>query len=158
MVISLKNHASEVGKPDASLRYIAAWNAAGVSAADARAAVRALLARVGLDPHHRSSQDAQLVVSELVTNAARHAPGPAALEFELTPDGDLLRISVRDSSPRLPQPRERDGGRIGGHGLYLISQLCDQLHTIALDAGKKIVAHLHLESPPRAAVACLRQN
>ena len=64
--------------PAAPLRYSAAWDTADASIADARTAVRTLLARAGHDPRHRPSQDAQLVVSELVTNALRHAPGPGA--------------------------------------------------------------------------------
>ena len=146
MVTASKDHAPE--EREHPLRFSAVWHTSEVAAADARAAIRALLAQVGLSPHHTSSQDAQLVVSELVTNAARHAPGPGALEVELTADATLLRISVRDSSPRLPELRERNARRVGGHGLYLISRLCDQLHTVVLDAGKKIVAHLQLHTTP----------
>ncbi|MER5525876.1 hypothetical protein ABT075_14890 [Streptomyces sp. NPDC002677] len=46
----------------------------------------------------------------------RHAPGPGALLLELTPDAALLRISVRDNSPHLPELRANDAGRVGGHG------------------------------------------
>ncbi|MFI9810394.1 ATP-binding protein [Streptomyces sp. NPDC052301] len=146
MVTPLKDRASDEQEPAASLRYSAAWeDTADVSIAKARAAVRTLLVQAGHASHHRSSQDAQLVVSELVTNAVRHAPGPGALVLELTPDTTLLRIIVSDSSPDLPVPRAHDAHRVGGHGLHLVSRLCDQLHTTALDSGKQIAAHLHLK-------------
>ncbi|MFF4899163.1 hypothetical protein ACFY3I_22560, partial [Streptomyces sp. NPDC001068] len=69
MVTPLKNRASDEQEPAPPLRYSTAWETTDVSVADARAAVRALLARAGHHPGHRPSQDAQLVVSELVTNA-----------------------------------------------------------------------------------------
>ncbi|MET7651918.1 MULTISPECIES: ATP-binding protein [unclassified Streptomyces] len=143
MVTPLKNRASDEREP-AALRFSAAWETTDASIADARAAVRALLAHAGHHPDHRPSQDAQLVVSELVTNALRHAPGPGGLALEVTPDAALLRITVRDSSPRPPELRAPDARRIGGHGLLLVTRLCDQLHTIALERGKQIVAHLRL--------------
>ncbi|MFJ1808244.1 MULTISPECIES: ATP-binding protein [unclassified Streptomyces] len=146
MVTPLKNRASDEQEP-AALRFSAAWETTDASIADARAAVRALLADVGHHPDHRPSQDAQLVVSELVTNALRHAPGPGGLALEVTPDAALLRITVRDSSPRPPELRAPDARRIGGHGLLLVTRLCDHLHTIALERGKQIVAHLRLRRP-----------
>ncbi|MFD3621701.1 ATP-binding protein [Streptomyces sp. NPDC058676] len=77
----------------------------------------------------------------------RHAPGPGSLALEVTPDAALLRIAVRDTSPRPPELRAHDARRVGGHGLHLVSRLCDQLHTIALETGKQIVAHLRLHQP-----------
>ncbi|MGW2959428.1 ATP-binding protein [Streptomyces sp. NPDC001220] len=147
MVTPLKNRTPDEQGPAAPLRYNASWDTTGISIAEARAAVRTLLARAGHDPHHRSSQDAQLIVSELVTNAVRHAHGPGALACEVTPDAALLRISVRDSSPHLPELRAHDARRIGGHGLHLVHRLCDDLHITALDTGKQIVAHLRLPKP-----------
>ncbi|MGW2961367.1 ATP-binding protein [Streptomyces sp. NPDC001220] len=147
MVTSLKYRASDEREPAAPLRYSAAWDTTDTSIADARAAVRVLLARVGHHPRHRPSQDAQLVVSELVTNAVRHAPGPVGLALEVSPDAALLRITVSDTSPRPPVLRAPDAGRVGGHGLYLVTRLCGRLHTVARDTGKQVVAHLRLRRP-----------
>ncbi|MGY1495221.1 ATP-binding protein [Streptomyces sp. QTS52] len=146
MVIPRKTRASDEQEPTA-LRYSAAWDTTDASVADARAAVRTLLADAGHNPDHRPSQDAQLVVSELVTNALRHAPGPGGLALEVTPDAALLRITVRDSSPRPPELPAYDIRRVGGHGLQLVTRLCDQLTTIGLETGKQIVAHLRLPRP-----------
>ncbi len=155
MVTPLKSRASDEQEPAASLRYSADWAATGTSSADARAAVRTLLARVGHHPDHRPSQDAQLIVSELVTNALRHAPGPGGLALEVTPDAALLRITVSDSSTRPPELRAHDARRVGGHGLQLVTRLCDQLQTIALETGKQIVAHLHLSKPADQSASAL---
>ncbi|MEU0967326.1 ATP-binding protein [Streptomyces sp. NPDC005917] len=147
MVIPLKNRVSNEPESAAPLRYSAAWDTTDTSIADARAAVRALLARVGHHPDHRPSQDAQLIVSELVTNALRHAPGPVGLALEVSPDAALLRITVSDTSPRPPELRAHDARRVGGHGLHLVTRLCGRLHTDALDTGKQVVAHLRLRKP-----------
>lgn len=147
MVTPLKNRASDEQGSAAPLRYSAAWDTADVSIAEARAAVRTLLAQAGHDPGHRPSQDAQLIVSELVTNALRHAPGPGGLALEVAPDAALLRITVSDSSPHPPELRAHDARRVGGHGLYLVAQLCDQVQTVARETGKQVVAHFHLRKP-----------
>ncbi|MEU9271822.1 ATP-binding protein [Streptomyces sp. NPDC048251] len=147
MVTALENRESDEQETAAPLRYSAAWDTEDVSIAEARAAVRTLLADAGHPPDDRPSQDAQLVVSELVANALRHAPGPGDLALEVTPDAALLRITVRDSSPRTLELRAHDARRVGGHGLYLVTRLCDQLHTIALETGKEIVAQLRLRPP-----------
>ncbi|MCS0604357.1 ATP-binding protein [Streptomyces sp. LP11] len=130
------------------LRHSTVWDAEHTPVTEARQAVRALLARAGHPPSHPTSQDAQIVVSELVANAYRHAPGPGALLLEVVPDAALLRISVSDSSPDPPEPRAHDAGRIGGHGLHLVSRLCAQLNTVVSATGKKVVAHLRLHGTP----------
>ncbi|MEU9385599.1 ATP-binding protein [Streptomyces sp. NPDC048279] len=147
MVTPLKNRASDEQEPAAPLRYSTAWETTDASVADARAAVRALLARAGHHPAHRPSQDAQLIVSELVTNALRHAPGPGGLALEVSPDAGVLRIAVRDGSPHPPELHAHDACRVGGHGLHLVVRLCGGLHTVVQGAGKQVVAHLRLRRP-----------
>ncbi|MFI5976144.1 ATP-binding protein [Streptomyces sp. NPDC051452] len=144
MVTPLGNWTPDEPGPSAFVRYGAVWDTAHASVTDARRAVRTLLARAGHRPDQRPNQDAQLVVSELVSNAIQHAPGPGGLLLEVTPDATLLRITVRDSSRRLPRPQARDALRIGGHGLHLVGRLCDKLRTVTLDTGKLVTAHLRL--------------
>ncbi|MEU7414187.1 MULTISPECIES: ATP-binding protein [Streptomyces] len=147
MTTTFGKQTQEEQRSRAPWRYGAAWGTRGARIAEARHAVRSLLARAGHDPRERSSQDAQLVVSELVTNAFRHAPGPGELLLEVTPEAAQLRISVRDSSPLPPRLQVPDAARIGGHGLHLVTRLCDQVRTVALDSGKRVVAHLSLHQP-----------
>ncbi|MFF7969768.1 ATP-binding protein [Streptomyces sp. NPDC007905] len=144
MVIPLRKQATDEHHQTASQRYCAVWGAEGTSLADARRAVRTLLDRAGHQPGHTASLDAQIVVSELVTNALRHAPGPGGLLLELAPGAHSLRITVRDSSPRLPQPVTHTAHRIGGHGLHLVARLCDRFHAVPLGRGKQVIAEFRL--------------
>jgi anti-sigma regulatory factor (Ser/Thr protein kinase) len=84
--------------------------------------------------------DALLVVSELVTNAVRHAPGPCTLALDLQ-DG-VLQITVSDSSRRAPQPQTFEPQRIGQHGLEIVLVLCTKVDTLTTDRGKTVRAHL----------------
>ncbi|MEV5955224.1 ATP-binding protein [Streptomyces sp. NPDC051987] len=123
-----------------------AWGGARSSIAEARCAVRAFLARQGHRPESRTSQDAQLVVSELVTNAIRHAPGPGELVLELQPRAGHLLIAVRDCSPAPPELREDDPARVGGHGLRLVRRLCSHVWTVPAPPGKRVMAVLDLRA------------
>jgi PAS domain S-box-containing protein len=77
----------------------------------------------------------ELVVSELVTNAIRHATGP--LRLRLLRERTLI-CEVYDggaTSPRLRHPRTTDEG---GRGLFLISQFTDRWGTRFTPWGKVI--------------------
>jgi anti-sigma regulatory factor (Ser/Thr protein kinase) len=83
---------------------------------------------------------AQLVVSELVTNACKYAPGPCGLEVEIT--GTLLQITVRDSNPVLPVAQVPGPGRVGQHGLELVLALCEGIEIQREPVGKHITARI----------------
>ncbi|MFE1786841.1 ATP-binding protein [Streptomyces sp. NPDC059525] len=71
-----------------------------------------------------SSEDALLVVSELLTNANLHAGGCLQLVLTL---GEVLRIEVVDASPAPPRPSPSPRrGVPGGHGLYIVDRLSDR--------------------------------
>ncbi|MFD8812694.1 ATP-binding protein [Streptomyces sp. NPDC059627] len=125
-------------------RCSVAWGAACAPIADTRRAVRTFLARQARGPDDGATQDAQLVVSELVTNAVRHAPGPGELLLELEPGTGRLLIAVRDCSPSAPRLREADPARVGGHGLRLVGLLCSRLWTVPEPPGKRVMAVLDL--------------
>ncbi|MEV6578556.1 ATP-binding protein [Streptomyces sp. NPDC051582] len=82
--------------------------------------------------------DVLLVVSELVTNAVRHAPGPLTLELGLLPHG--VGISVRDTSPALPHARTPD--RTGGRGWPLVGNLARRVRVVPHPDGKSVHAEL----------------
>jgi anti-sigma regulatory factor (Ser/Thr protein kinase) len=64
---------------------------------------------------------AELLVSELVTNALRHAPGPVRLT--LSTFGDVLRCEVADAGNAMPQMQAATEEDEGGRGLRLIDSL-----------------------------------
>ena len=74
-------------------------------------------------------EDIRLLVSELVTNAVRHANAPTggAVELDVTIDRSLVRVEVADPGPGFePQPRDDEMSRPGGWGLYLVDRIADR--------------------------------
>lgn len=85
---------------------------------------------------------AQLVVSELVTNVCKHAPGPCVLDLKIS--GDCLTIELWDGDPALPTVLAADPGRVGRHGMEIVQALCQGLEMHREPVGKRIKAHLRL--------------
>ena len=87
-------------------------------------------------------ETAVLLVSELVTNAVRHARGSDAITLELQAAGTWLRIEVQDADPRWPQPRtpaEFDGS---GFGFVLVDALAGKWGVRETATGKAVWAEL----------------
>ncbi|MFC6883228.1 MULTISPECIES: ATP-binding protein [Actinomadura] len=66
-------------------------------------------------------EDAQLVVSELVSNAVKHAPGPTALYVAASPETVILE--VWDQGTGLPRVRVPSLEDDSGRGLNIINEL-----------------------------------
>jgi anti-sigma regulatory factor (Ser/Thr protein kinase) len=148
MVLPLRKQAAdEQGAGEQSpLCYSTAWAAGAARAVDARQALRAFLAHT---PHSGRPPvpepvvlDAELVVSELTSNAIRHAPGPCGLILRLS--GDELAITVWDTSPEEPVFRRPDRRRAGGHGLHLVRAASSKVSVTPRAPGKQITALLRL--------------
>ena len=87
-------------------------------------------------------ETAVLLVSELVTNAVRHARGSDPITLELQTAGTWLRIEVQDADPRWPQPRtpaEFDGS---GFGFVLVDALAGKWGVRETATGKAVWAEL----------------
>ncbi|MFJ9100715.1 ATP-binding protein [Streptomyces sp. NPDC102405] len=160
MVTPLRNQAADEQGTDeqAALRYSAAWTDGAARAADARCALRAFLAHAPRNGRTRVpaplALDAELTVSELVTNAIRHAPGPCGMLLQLS--GEELTITVWDTSPEKPTVHRGDRYRIGGHGLHLVHTVSHSVVVASQAAGKRITAHLRLRAGNRGSLPASR--
>jgi anti-sigma regulatory factor (Ser/Thr protein kinase) len=86
---------------------------------EARIAIERFLSKAQLS---QLTDDAQLLASELVTNAVRHASGPIDVRAYVR-DG-FLRLEVGDSSVECgPEPRAADADDEGGRGMEIIDKL-----------------------------------
>jgi PAS domain S-box-containing protein len=115
---------------------VATWDLADDPAvvSDARKQVGRTLAGWGLDD---AAFTTGLVVSELVTNAIRHAESP--IQLRLIRDRTLI-CEVSDGSSTAPHLRRARAFDEGGRGLLLVSQLTERWGTRQTEHGKTIWA------------------
>ena len=92
--------------------------AEAASVPTARRFVRSTLSDLGLST---AWDAAELLVSEVVTKAVLHAR--TAFSVEVQRDGDLVRVSVHDSSPVIPRPRTYGTDSTTGRGMRLVATL-----------------------------------
>jgi anti-sigma regulatory factor (Ser/Thr protein kinase) len=117
------------------------------SAAAARRAVRRTLAYWCLG---EAADDAVLLASELVANAVCHArhdldgQGGPGLVLSLTCAGSTLRIEVRDTDPRPPQPRVPDSLDESGFGFVIVDTMASNWGVYQAEPGKAVWAELTL--------------
>ncbi|GAB2860632.1 hypothetical protein GCM10022221_70360 [Actinocorallia aurea] len=104
----------------------------------ARGLVRTQLADWGLDD---LSYTAELLASELVTNAMRYSPGP--LELRLLRERTLV-IEVMDRSAALPRLRRAADDDEGGRGLLVVSEYARRWGTRRTALGKVVWCDLKL--------------
>ncbi|KOT30639.1 regulator [Streptomyces caelestis] len=127
----------------------------GADIAHARHLAADFLARVqaehGLPVSRRAIDVTRLVVSELVTNARKYAPGPALLDLRVI--GDTVEVRVWDSDPVLPLARAADAGRVGQHGLEIVMAVCQGFAAQREPVGKSITARIALLDEPAGALA-----
>ncbi|MGW3659222.1 ATP-binding protein [Streptomyces sp. NPDC005151] len=140
--------------PARPVSYEGVWRftapAVDVSVPQARHAVRDLLNRQGVPMDEGIAQGLLLIVSELVTNAVKHAAllSPE-LAVEVAVGAEWVRVSVEDNHPYRPTALETDYAQTGGRGLLLVREItneaggtCDVEHTAG--GGKIIWAALPL--------------
>ncbi|WP_338703872.1 ATP-binding protein [Streptomyces sp. Q6] len=140
-----------------ALPYEGVWRftaeAVDASVPQARRAVRELLARQGVPASDELVHGLLVIVSELVTNAVKHAAllSPM-LAVEVAVGAEWVRVSVEDEHPYRPTALEATSGQTGGRGLLLVREItaeaggvCDVAHTAS--GGKVIWAALPLKPP-----------
>ncbi|MBY8887593.1 ATP-binding protein [Streptomyces sp. PTM05] len=117
-----------------------------------RHAVRDLLARQRVPVRDETADGLLLIVSELVTNAVRHAAVLSPrITVEIAVTTGWVRIAVADDHPYRPKALEADHVRTGGRGLLLVKAItveaggsCDVEHTP--EGGKVVWAALPLHA------------
>ncbi|MDF9868832.1 histidine kinase-like protein [Streptomyces avidinii] len=150
---SMESRGSVPARP---VPYEGVWRfdapAVDVSVPQARHAVRDLIERQGVPVEDDILQGLLLIVSELVTNAVRHAAllSPE-LAVEVAVGAEWIRVAVEDNHPYRPTALVTDHAQTGGRGLLLVREItaeaggtCDVEHTAG--GGKIIWAALPLKT------------
>ncbi|MFD3533041.1 ATP-binding protein [Streptomyces sp. NPDC058664] len=101
----------------------------------------------GLPVSGRVMDTVQLVVSELVTNARKYAPGPCLLTLEVN-GGGAVEVSVWDSNPTPPAILAPDPTRIGQHGLEIVIAVSQNFAVHREPVGKRITTAIGLVDDP----------
>ncbi|MEU1045373.1 ATP-binding protein [Streptomyces sp. NPDC005897] len=117
------------------------------AAPDAVRTARSLVRRTLGDWRLDSVGDiAALLVSELVTNALRHATGPIGVRVVRDPAGaaGILRVEVSDPLPDPPRERAARPDDEDGRGLQLVATAARRWGTRPGEAGKTVWFELAL--------------
>jgi len=113
-----------------------------------RQLVRLTLSRWGLAA---LAEDAELVMSELVTNSVRATgrtdpkprwadlAGLATIQVRVLLYPSAVIIEVADRDPTLPVQHDATSDEEGGRGLAIVAALCKQWHYFPLSRGGKLV-------------------
>ncbi|GAA3090482.1 ATP-binding protein [Streptomyces rectiviolaceus] len=133
-----------------AIRVTVPLNGGDSSIAEARHLAIDFLTRAQADQNVAVSARAmdltQLVVSELVTNARKYAPGPTLMELCIM-DATVV-VTVHDSVPTRPVARSEDPHRIGGHGLEIVMAVAQTFQVHIEPAGKRVTARIALAGEP----------
>ncbi|KQM02643.1 anti-sigma regulatory factor (Ser/Thr protein kinase) [Frankia sp. CpI1-P] len=92
---------------------------------------------------------AELLVSELVTNAVKYGQPPLWLLIEMRPG--LIHASVSDTSTVLPQRRTAAPDAEGGRGLLVLDALAGSWGTVMAESGKYLWFDLPVPHEPAPA-------
>ncbi|MER6303516.1 ATP-binding protein [Kitasatospora sp. NPDC001539] len=117
------------------------------SAAQTRVQVLSVLVnKASIPVSERAMGIVQLVVSELVTNAHKYAPGPCLLDLEIS--SGAVQISVWDTDPTLPAACPPDPTRVGQHGLEIVMKVCQSFEVRREPVGKRVRVTIMLADDP----------
>ncbi|GAA3857069.1 hypothetical protein GCM10022243_23030 [Saccharothrix violaceirubra] len=86
------------------------------------------------------AEDAELVVTELVSNGVDHASGPLELTVTRTRTG--IRVEVADGSSDLPVRRPVEVDSVRGRGLIIVESLSTSWGATPTARGKVVWAEL----------------
>ncbi|HEV7864381.1 MAG TPA: ATP-binding protein, partial [Acidimicrobiia bacterium] len=91
------------------------------------------------------AENAELLVSELVTNSVRHAglPTEACIEFSVRASAEVLMVEVADAGQGFdhtsPRPRSVAGvAEASGWGLFLVDRIADRWGAVQMDGETRV--------------------
>jgi anti-sigma regulatory factor (Ser/Thr protein kinase) len=91
------------------------------------------------------AENAELLVSELVTNCVRHAglPSEASIEFSVRASPEVLMVEVADSGRGFDDVATRPRAVAGsvspsGWGLFLVDQIADRWGAVHMDGETRV--------------------
>ena len=123
-------------------RSMVVYDRQATSVGEARSWIEAFLAERAIG--NSVCDDAQLVVSELVTNALMHGDGALVLRASIS--DSAVQVSVTDSGDGLPEVLPLDPSRIGGLGLIVVERIASDWGISPFPGGKTVWAALSLPS------------
>jgi anti-sigma regulatory factor (Ser/Thr protein kinase) len=113
-----------------------------------RAVVHRYAAQAGLS--EARAIDLMLAVSEVAANTVKHAKSPGNLKIWYDTREIICQIHdegiITDPLAGRRQPSLDDAG---GHGLWIVNQVCDQVEMLSDETGTTI--RLHMKLPPASA-------
>jgi anti-sigma regulatory factor (Ser/Thr protein kinase) len=125
-----------------SSRSMVVYDRDAANVGEARSWIDTFLAERAIEDTVRD--DAQLVVSELVTNALMHGDGELVLRASI--NDAAVHVSVTDSGDELPEVLPIDPSRIGGLGLIVVGRVASDWGVAPFPGGKTVWAALALSS------------
>ncbi|MDT0439193.1 MULTISPECIES: ATP-binding protein [Streptomyces] len=134
------------GSEQTYIQAMASFEGDGGCIAEARRVATAFLGEArlghGVPVSVRAVDVTQLVVSELVTNARKYAPGPVLMDLRIV--GEILEIAIWDSGPHLPVVHSADPERLGRHGLEIVTALVESYRVSMEPVGKCVTVRIPL--------------
>jgi anti-sigma regulatory factor (Ser/Thr protein kinase) len=109
--------------------------------------MRRFVSRLAAEAGMNAPRTADLVLAanEVATNSVRHAGGQGTLR--MWQEEDAVVCEVRDTGhihqPLAGRARPADG-RMGGHGLWVVNQLCDLVQLRSFSTGSLVRLHMRL--------------
>ena len=113
------------------------------------AAIRAIVYRYAIQAGLTEARaiDLTLAVSEVAANTVKHAKSPGSLKIWY--DTREIVCQIHDEgiiTDPLAGRREPSLDALGGHGLWIVNQVCDQVDLLSDQTGTTI--RLHMALPP----------
>ena len=111
------------------------------------AAIRAVVHRYAIQAGLTEARaiDLTLAVSEVAANTIKHAQSPGSLKIWY--DTNEIVCQIHDEgiiTDPMAGRREPSLDALGGHGLWIVNQVCDQVELQSDENGTTIRLHMHL--------------